>query len=70
MGFIAQEVIEVCPEVVLVDDSEDHWHWMQYEKLTALLCEGIKEQQSLITSLTSKVASLETRLTALEGNPP
>jgi hypothetical protein len=71
MGFIAQEVKLVCPEVIVIDEnSDDHWHFMQYDKLTALLCEGIKEQQVLITSLTSRVASLEARLTALEGNPP
>ena len=69
MGFIAQEVELVCPEVVVIEDSEDHFRFMQYDKLTALLCEGIKEQQALITTLTSRVASLEARLTALEGNP-
>jgi hypothetical protein len=67
MGFIAQEVKEVCPEVVVVDDSEDHWHFMQYDKLTALLCEGIKEQQAMIATLTSQVVDLQARVAALES---
>ena len=67
MGFIAQEVISICPEVVFIDESdENRFHFMQYDRMCALLCEGIKEQQALITSLTSRVASLEARLTALE----
>ena len=59
MGFIAQEVIEVVPEVVYVDDSEDHWHFLQYDKLTALLCEGIKELRSQVVDLQARVALLE-----------
>jgi hypothetical protein len=58
MGFIAQEVKEVVPEVIWVDqeDPEKH-HFMQYDRLTALLCEGIKE-------LTARVAALEARIPA------
>jgi hypothetical protein len=60
MGFIAQEVKLVCPEVIVIDEnSDDHWHFMQYDKLTALLCEGIKEQQVMISALTARVAALE-----------
>jgi hypothetical protein len=71
MGFIAQEVKEVCPEVVVVDDSdENQWHFMQYDKLTALLCEGIKEQHALITDLTSRLTNLESQMAALQGNQP
>jgi hypothetical protein len=61
IGFIAQEVKEVVPEVVVVDEnSEEQYHFMQYDKLTALLCEGIKE-------LVAKVNSLEARVATLEG---
>ena len=61
IGFIAQEVKEVVPEVVVVDEnSEEQYHFMQYDKLTALLCEGIKE-------LVSKVNTLEARVATLEG---
>ena len=63
MGFIAQEVKEVVPEVIWVDKSTpEEYHFMQYDRLTALLCEGIKE-------LLGKVTALEARVAALEGNP-
>jgi hypothetical protein len=62
MGFIAQEVLPIVPEVVLIDDGEDRWHSLKYDKLTALLCEGIKE-------LLAKVTALEARVTALDANP-
>ena len=70
MGFIAQEVKNVVPEVVYVDESdENRYHFLKYDKLTALLCEGIKEQQVLISSLLSEVNSLKARVATLEGNP-
>ena len=42
---------------------------MQYDRLVALLGEGIKEQQTQIDSLTSQLDSLTARVAALEGNP-
>ena len=61
MGFIAQEVQEVVPEVVFVDETtDDNWHFLQYDRMVALLCKGVKE-------LSSKVTSLEARVTALGG---
>ena len=63
MGFIAQEVKEVVPEVVWVDENTpEQYHFMQYDRLTALLCEGIKE-------LLSEAQVLKARISALEGNP-
>ena len=63
MGFVAQEVLPVVPEVVYIDESdENRWHSLKYDKLTALLCEGIKE-------LLAKVTALEARVAALDANP-
>jgi len=63
MGFIAQEVKEVVPEVVVVDQGDpEQYHFMQYDRLTALLGEGIKELKAQLDSLADRVA-------ALEGNP-
>jgi len=70
MGFIAQEVAPICPEVVFIDDSDENlFHFLQYDRMCALLCEGIKEQQALIVSLTDRLTSCESRLTALESRP-
>ena len=70
MGFIAQEVKETVPEVVWIDKSDpEQFHFMQYDRLTALLCEGIKEQQSIIEQLSARVAALEAKGNASAGNP-
>ena len=62
MGFVAQEVLPIVPEVVWIDESDERYHFLKYDKLTALLCEGIKE-------LLEKVTALEARVAALEANP-
>ncbi len=60
IGFVAQEVKEVVPEVVVIDtNSEEQYHFMQYDKLTALLCEGIKELVARVEVLEAKVQALE-----------
>ena len=64
MGFVAQEVLPIVPEVVWIDDSdENRYHFLKYDKLTALLCEGIKELLGKVTTLEAKVAALEARQT-------
>lgn len=60
IGFIAQELLEVLPEVVVIDEyDENHYMGVQYDKITALLCQGIKELQSEIQSLKNRVQILE-----------
>lgn len=73
MGFIAQDVKLIIPEVVTYNNDTDT-HFLSYDKLTALLCEGIKElsatvkSQSLtIQSQSITINSLETRIAALEA---
>ena len=58
MGFIAQDVAKVIPEVVTTDENSGI-HYMSYDKLTAMLCEGIKE-------LAAENAVLKARLDAIE----
>ena len=45
-GFIAQEVNEVFPELVDIDD--DGYYSVTYSKLTPILVEALKEQQVII----------------------
>ncbi|MBL4656987.1 MAG: tail fiber domain-containing protein, partial [Flavobacteriales bacterium] len=49
MGFIAQEVAKIIPEVVVKDT--DGKYGMAYGNLTALLVNAIKEQQKMIEEL-------------------
>ena len=58
MGFIAQEVEKILPEVVQTEKTSDGYKAIQYDKLVAILVEAIKEQQKQIDSLTIKVNKL------------
>jgi hypothetical protein len=51
LGFIAQEVEKVVPEIVTKDKTKDEYRSVKYDKLVALLVEAIKEQQKQIDSL-------------------
>ena len=56
IGFIGQETEKVLPEVV--DSVNDHYT-MQYAPITALLVEGMKEQQEDKERLKTRVSELE-----------
>ena len=57
IGVIAQEIEKVLPEVVTT--REDGYKAVKYEKIVALLIEAIKEQQSSIEKLESRIEKLE-----------
>jgi hypothetical protein len=56
VGVIAQEIEAVLPQ--LVQTRESGYKAVKYDKLVALLIEGIKEQQIQIDNLTAKVEEL------------
>ena len=53
-GFIAQELIEIFPEVVEYDKEND-FYGIQYTALIPILFEGIKEQQIVLDIQNSKI---------------
>ena len=63
--MIAQEVEKVIPEIVrdkempLIDDSGETYKTVDYEKLTAVLIEGVKEQQKQINELRKEIEELK-----------
>ena len=67
LGLIAQEVEEVIPDIVrehelpLVDGTEEGmvYKTVDYEKMVAVLIEGMKEQQSQIEELKSEINKLK-----------
>ncbi len=63
LGFIAQEVQQVVPEIV--SEGEDGYLSMDYGKLTPLLVQAIKEQQSEIDELNRRVAELAVAMETL-----
>ncbi len=65
LGFIAQELEKVVPEVVKTDT--DGYKAVAYQNLTALLTEAIKEQQGTIEGLRTENSQLKARLQAIES---
>ena len=65
LGLIAQEVLEVVPEVVIggpTREAEDEPYSLNYAGLVPLLIEAVKQQQSVIDNLTQRLARLEARI--------
>jgi len=57
IGLIAQEVAEVLPELVRTD--QDGYKAVDYQKITAVLVEAIKDQQKQIEALKAAVLALQ-----------
>ena len=62
IGFIAQEVEDVVPEVVVTDNQG--YKLLDYSKLTALLIEAVKELKTENKNLEKRVEILEGELGA------
>lgn len=58
IGFIAQEVEEVFPEFVVTssDKDKEETKYLDYMKLTSILCKAIQEQQKKIEELEAKIS--------------
>jgi hypothetical protein len=72
IGFIAQEIEQVFPELVFEDEQQ--YKMIDYQKMTAVLVEAVKElnaigekQQKIIDEQGSKLAELEARMAKLEA---
>lgn len=60
LGFIAQQIEPYIGEAVFTDTSdENNYKFIYYDKLVALLNEGIKELYQEIVSLKTRVSALE-----------
>lgn len=66
IGFIAQEVYNVIPEVVNPGNDLELWG-MNYERLTSVIVKGMQEQQVMIETNAEKIARLEKRVLQLES---
>ncbi|MBI4560214.1 MAG: tail fiber domain-containing protein, partial [Candidatus Hydrogenedentes bacterium] len=62
LGVIAEEVREVVPEVVAMEENGVDAKGVDYARLTALLIEAVKEQEAQIRDLQSEVEALKARL--------
>ena len=59
LGFLAEDVGKVLPEVVAWEENGVDAVGMHYSRLTALLVESIKEQQKQIHLLSEEIADLK-----------
>jgi hypothetical protein len=62
IGLIAQDVEQVVPELVHTD--AEGYKRIDYSRLSALLVEAVKEQQSLVQGLQARIGVLEQRARA------
>ena len=62
IGLVAEEVGEVLPELVTYEENGSDARALDYDRVTALLIEGLKEQQQQILKLESEILSLKESL--------
>ena len=67
IGFIAEEVGKVLPEVVSWEKDGVNAQGLDYARVVAIAVEGIKAQQTEIETLRKEKADIETRLSRLEA---
>lgn len=65
LGFIAQEVEAVIPELVSTDTRG--YKAVNYQKVSTLLVEAMKEQQQMLVDRDKKICELEARIRSLEA---
>ncbi|MFT7606253.1 MAG: hypothetical protein ACI8VT_003853 [Saprospiraceae bacterium] len=65
IGFIAQDVQKVLPELVSGEGTEENYLGIKYANLTVVLVEAIKGQQVMITGRGDKINELEEKLDLL-----
>jgi len=66
IGVIAQEVLDVVPELVSYSEESDQYA-VKYQNITALLIEAIKELTTTVNKLEHDNTELRSRITTLEG---
>lgn len=67
LGFIAQEVERITPEVVDVPKNDNEFYGLNYSQLVPVLVKAIQEQQSQIEDLKLKNDDLQKRLENVES---
>ena len=59
IGFVAQEVQHVVPELVFKKDTENAYYQVKYLDMIALCIEAIKEQSEILDDSEFKLTILE-----------
>ena len=61
IGFIAQEVQHVVPELVFKKDTENAYYQVKYLDMIALCLEAIKEQSQILDLVDENLIEIETK---------
>ena len=67
VGVSAQEVEKVLPEIVTKAPIDNKYKTVWYQKLTPLLIEGMKEQQTQIETQQTQIESLQKQIDELKA---
>ena len=62
LGFIAQDLLKVIPEMVKFDKDLNLYVIQNYEQLFPVIIESIKEQQAIIESQENRINKLENEI--------
>ena len=66
LGFIAQEVQEILPELVTGEETEEEFLSLNYDRFGVVAIGAIQEQQEIIEAQNKRIENLENRLKDLE----
>ncbi len=67
VGFIAQEVAKVLPELVAGGGGDNEFYTVSYGRIVPVLVEAVKELNGEVEHKDSQITELQARLTALEA---
>jgi hypothetical protein len=59
IGFIAQDMEKILPQVVLTQDDEEQTKGIKYSEIIPVLTKAIQQQQDIISSLEERIVLLE-----------
>ena len=67
IGFIAQEVKEIIPELIKDIDESESFYSMPYGKFVSILVKAVQELSAKVTALEGEDSSSDTKIAALEA---
>lgn len=67
MGFVAEEVGQYVPEIVVYEENGEYASGMDYGKMTPILLQAIKEQQGIISELRAEIENLRDDIRSIKA---
>jgi len=67
IGFIAQDINEITPELVLYDSESDQYS-LNYGAINVIAVQAIQEQQEIISQQANDIETLKSQMASLKAN--